>query len=351
MDGTHWPSEICRAIPRDSSVGWCCETIVGRVRHGRGLARRLRGASPMPAIARTRTVWSTFATTILIAAFTGCGSSGGTVTDTDGASGGGDDAGGRADWAAGDAPAQGQCANDEIFCRACNGGAYCAHVCPNLFTCPVLADGGDSDAAGADSGACAAGQVPCLDCSGGLFCVVGSCPLASCPVRDAGIDAPALVDGSGDVRSDSNPIAPDGGAGAPCRNRSDCQQLYSCAGPVPFSCTCPSGSCMADTDCARDGGTFICESFCGGACTKQCVVGCTDATCPEGTHCGTSHRCESKPCTSAADCPAQFDCISGVAGSVCLRRACQIDSDCATGGYCVDRSCSTQLGMCLAQSG
>jgi hypothetical protein len=50
------------------------------------------------------------------------------------------------------------------------------------------------------------------------------------------------------------------------------------------------------------------------------------------------------PKSCAAGCPALFACDA--AASVCVRRACKIDSDCRPNGVCVDLHCHATLGQC-----
>jgi hypothetical protein len=255
------------------------------------------------------TAWWTAACAALIAAC-GSGASTPTMADADGSTG---------------------CAAGETYCTGCGGGGFCSHGCPG-FQCPAVAgDGGAVGDAGLEGGACpSSAPVPCLDCAGGTFCVATACPLTTCPAPEAGSDAAAIGDGA---------------LGAPCRTSSDCSVATGnyCLGPVPPSCSCGNGSCTSDLQCAPDGGNRICQSFCGGACIQMCVPGCTDASCGEGTRCGVSHRCESKPCAGASDCPAQFDCVQ----SYCERRSCQQDGQCP-GGYCVTGTCSSTIGVCQA---
>jgi hypothetical protein len=154
----------------------------------------------------------------------------------------------------------------------------------------------------------------------------------------------------------ANSAGAGGGVGSPCHSDGDCPvasgfpgNLYcsppgasqgcgACPGIIP-----PMTGCRSDADCRLDGGTKICERFCGGACPMgSCVAGCTDETvCPTGMACGTAGRCQASACSVSADCPQDFDCLN----SGCFRRPCKSDAECD--GYCVVGACYSMLGACV----
>lgn len=142
----------------------------------------------------------------------------------------------------------------------------------------------------------------------------------------------------------------DGGTGlAPgqCRSMSDCAPVHEACVPPTGWMGCggpacpPLTPCTGDADCAAQGATFICVVFpcCNGV--QACTQGCTsDAVCAMGETCASNHRCVPTACTSAGDCPVDFDCES----SACQRRACASDAACS--GYCVLGSCYQTPGTC-----
>lgn len=106
----------------------------------------------------------------------------------------------------------------------------------------------------------------------------------------------------------------------------------------------PSELCRTDSDCSALGSTYICASsptLCLCSSETVCMKGCSaDTECSEGQRCGTSHRCESRACTTASDCPTDFRCDGGQ----CLRKSCTTSRDCS--GYCVGSSCYSTPGTC-----
>lgn len=268
------------------------------------------------------------------------------------------------------------CGAAEVYCTACDGGGFCSQQCPRL-ACPLADDAGAAEAGAAEAGADATvdasrsegGVCPasapayCLDCNGGGFCVSGSCPATTCPVRDSGASPPP--DGSTGCRTNNDcapsfqpcngpgvvslpyppPATPVIVGGAPACDADVHCDLYRSA-PFCKSSVC-SAACNSDSDCAPDAGYPICVTVSrpNSAPTNGCDPGCSGGGggyCPEGSTCGSSHRCVAIACSVATDCPAQFDCVQ----STCTRRACQKDGDCSLGGYCVQGLCSMRLGTC-----
>lgn len=133
---------------------------------------------------------------------------------------------------------------------------------------------------------------------------------------------------------------------ANCTMEKPCEEpgLY-CGLPGPQKQQCgtrPRDLCRTDADCRTRGPDFICKSghgLCGG---RGCAPGCKkDADCAVYQRCQLStHRCVTKPCTSAKDCPDNFRCGQGK----CRRKRCAKSSECE--GYCVHKGCYPQPGVC-----
>lgn len=160
------------------------------------------------------------------------------------------------------------------------------------------------------------------------------------------------------------------GGGTTCRSQADCASLGYCAAPGgPYLTGASLGvTCTSDDSCSADAGVPPCN---GGACVCQstqysprpqpgmqaagfCMAPCAaDADCAaaalaplygDGTGfvCGTGGHCVPKSCTTATECPTDFDC----AANQCVRRSCTIDGDCAPGNACVDGACYPSAGTC-----
>jgi hypothetical protein len=139
-----------------------------------------------------------------------------------------------------------------------------------------------------------------------------------------------------------------------CRTNGDCLGDTSCVAPGPIcsgACAIPPFSCSSDADCLGAGDGYICGNLpcsCVGVTQNFCVLGCSSTNpCPEGETCGGDHHCSPQVCGPSAPCPKGFGC-SGGAASTCARMACQTDTDCADGSFCVDGMCYAGLGECRA---
>lgn len=139
-----------------------------------------------------------------------------------------------------------------------------------------------------------------------------------------------------------------GNEGDPCTIEKPCKgqgRLYYCRLPGPRAVQCgtrPRDLCRTDADCSSQGPAFICKmghGLCGG---RGCAPGCKkDADCAEYETCRLStHRCETKTCSSAKDCPDNFKCVQGK----CDRKRCTKSSECE--GYCVHKGCYPHPGVC-----
>jgi hypothetical protein len=225
-----------------------------------------------------------------------------------------------------------QCPAGMSFCNPCGKAGLCTASACSSFRC-LAPDGGSEG--GVDG--CGAGESACVGCDGAMFCSAGPCPGLFCSPRDGGPDA-----------------ALDGAAG--CRKQADCASPAQCSSPVaalpapslPLPNLGGSSGCDADVDCAPDGGNRVCSAICGGNCSNVCESGCADGAfaCPAGSTCAASHRCEPAACSSAAPCPALFDCTQGT----CTRRTCSTDGDCGS-AYCVLGQCASTLGLCVDPAG
>jgi hypothetical protein len=163
------------------------------------------------------------------------------------------------------------------------------------------------------------------------------------------------VDASPEASSDDGPT---GDAGPiECRSNSDCSNPscylkgYYCQGPYyAVTCACPGivamSACTMDSQC--DGGSvcredrsvhdcLISEGLDGGA--TICAAPCTsDSECAPTDRCEDHGHCVPRTC---AECPSYFSCAIGA----CVIPSCSRDSDCP-GGYCVNGSCGSALGVC-----
>jgi hypothetical protein len=152
---------------------------------------------------------------------------------------------------------------------------------------------------------------------------------------------------SGGVTSSSSSSSGNGMLGPnQCRTADDCatgmgQFCLSPDEPPPCgTCYQPILPCENDDQCLNQGVSMICERApCG--CSAECRTGCMgDAECPAGESCGAGGRCLPKTCSSAANCPTNFDCSN----NQCMRRTCANDAVCD--GYCVKERCYETPGAC-----
>jgi len=136
-----------------------------------------------------------------------------------------------------------------------------------------------------------------------------------------------------------------------CSLTADCtQQFEFCLPPGGFlgcgTCNGEPETCTTDAECKPMGATLICQQrTCACDSQRDCVAGCTaDADCADGQSCDvTTNRCGQTPCTTAAECPADFTCTA----NACIRKGCIDASDCDA--FCVEGSCYQSAGECRAQ--
>jgi hypothetical protein len=164
-------------------------------------------------------------------------------------------------------------------------------------------------------------------------------------MRGLSFPAAALVLGAATCSS-SKALCP-GGQASCCHSTDDCDSASVCFPPAGFGCDpAPplpgTATCLADSDCT--GAAEVClQVACDPTRGKTCVPACTDdASCGEGETCASTGHCVAQAC--AAGCPPLFVCDA--ATSVCLREACDRDSDCGGAGVCVDQQCHASLGQC-----
>jgi hypothetical protein len=239
-------------------------------------------------------------------------------------------------------------------------------ACPNCSVCSSL-----GESACKQNGQCRADY--CQECSCTptfVGCVAVGAPPSACP--GLGCDPPpcscaGLDEKSCQAQSACTPNYCVGCNGAQifsgctaglepppvCNNACNCHSSSDCAGAI---CVVPGGSqcggvCRAPQSCTVDGDCTsgnVCELVacsCSGG--KGCVPACTTTGCAVGESCGNDGHCTAIACSSAAQCPAFFDCVflKGMS-SHCERRACTSDGACGNGGYCVDGGCYSALGSC-----
>jgi hypothetical protein len=149
------------------------------------------------------------------------------------------------------------------------------------------------------------------------------------------------------------------GCNSTCSSSSQCTGGNGCApGGVNRTCGGPSSCvgnvpCNADSDCADSGVGPFCQPVrcpCGayaGLCGVACDSPANTIGCPAG-HVGQA--CQGGRCISAcatdSDCIANYSCDA--VSHTCQAKPCETDSDC--NGYCVDKQCASQPGMCVPGS-
>ncbi len=101
-----------------------------------------------------------------------------------------------------------------------------------------------------------------------------------------------------------------------------------------------SGECRINSDC--HGPCLHCATPYSAACSGGHCNPCSEKSCGPGQSC-TNGTCVQNPCGVQPDCPRNFfTCAS----SVCTRKSCIMDVDCAEGGFCVNGACFDQIGHC-----
>lgn len=137
-----------------------------------------------------------------------------------------------------------------------------------------------------------------------------------------------------------------------CHTQDDCPEPGAGLGVVctaqQFSGTCfQPPLCEGDADCKPLAPKKICHKHAGGE-TGTCDRACTEMpeVCGDGFVCdaGSGH-CQPgtpPPCQDTSDCPEHQQCKKGT----CKPQACTCDTECAGGGYCVRKQCSTTPGFC-----
>jgi hypothetical protein len=153
-------------------------------------------------------------------------------------------------------------------------------------------------------------------------------------------------DARADRRSDAGP-------GSACWSQADCMasnlSFLTCVAPGETTgcgaCMTPAQTCVADSECAAQGATSICEvAVCACAGQKVCTPGCETRGCATWQTCGSDHRCAPKACSPGdSTCPADFAC--GSAGG-CARKSCTSDDECSVA--CVKGRCYDAAGVCRA---
>lgn len=219
---------------------------------------------------------------------------------------------------------------------------------------------GDDDSADAEWGppdCCVLDDAPpacagldALRCRNTAGCIPAFCPGCACD--------PAYLGCFGPGSPPPQCPALDCPTPACCHTDVECSAT-SCVGPGESAgcgaCNPAPSECTTDAECQAPAGAnagvgqvAICEPItcsCGGA--RHCVPGCFGPeTCGVGQTCDVpTGRCQPMGCSTAdpvAPCPPDFDCIA----DACARRACTSDFDCD--GFCVEGTCQSSLGQCLA---
>lgn len=207
------------------------------------------------------------------------------------------------------------------------------------FHLPALSDAGAascSDGGTGPLGICASCEDACnasTDCDASLSCLRGANGCLSC--------SPEIVDAGPTCQS------------APCRMDSDCcgpgQGCIApgeilCGGPA---CPPPTNECGPQNPCGVGQQCVNEDACCTGAnASFHCVTACTAASCSAGEVCNADAGCVPALCTEGFKCPADATCNPDAGDEHgCVLTSCAGDPDCP-GGFCVDGSCQSQLGVC-----
>jgi hypothetical protein len=136
-----------------------------------------------------------------------------------------------------------------------------------------------------------------------------------------------------------------------CSDDSRCGRPTVCLPPGQTSCgVCDNSpsTCVSDATCNPQMTGNVClprPCACTGA--SDCQPGCgTTNPCERGRICNpTTLRCEDFRCSTMLPCPSGMDCISGIAGNLCIAKSCTDDATCGD-VFCVAGRCSDTLGQC-----
>jgi hypothetical protein len=165
---------------------------------------------------------------------------------------------------------------------------------------------------------------------------------------DGGSDAASTDGGNGDGGGGDGATGGDGAFGAPCHNDADCNQSFEYCRRVEDP-QCPGAAhslCMTDGDCADAGmpnTVCVVDACMNSQCQPKCMTT-SDCPMPASQACQpvTGH-CDAKACGTTNDCPANFACPMGT----CTPATCTMDSQCL--GACVDKVCSSAIGVCTGR--
>ena len=151
-----------------------------------------------------------------------------------------------------------------------------------------------------------------------------------------------------------------GGENAACHRASDCGSGLGCVGPDDFlGCgRAPMEECATSADC---GSGQVCDVV-ADSCSRtgfgsRCDLPCTQVSCGTGFACNASGACEPVRCDQGVACAAWEVCDpAGAAGTGaaytetagCATVACSSDHDCPAGEACVNGTCQTGAGTCMA---
>lgn len=226
------------------------------------------------------------------------------------------------------------CGTLEVFDEepAALEGFYCrrsASSCEGF--CAPGAPGAGTDGAPCDADA-ECGSLLCIDPGDGARRCLPPCRAGEgeCPVDEICV-ARATACGA---CVDASIVIGTRGLGEPCRNDDECSDATGCiddacsracdeASPCPEGYRCDASVCLRGTP---------------GATGDPCADGpdCADATfcATQGDRGWCSHLCEID-----ADCPAEMECTSTPAGSICTPEGALLGESCAEGELCVDGMC------------
>jgi hypothetical protein len=156
------------------------------------------------------------------------------------------------------------------------------------------------------------------------------------------------------------------GGGSPVDGPQTCHTNADCTSPFDFECVggsvtlgCgavmpPQYPCNVDPDCQLIDGAappkpMVCGQPAGCVDGQGCIPACqSDSDCGGEIVCRSGH-CVARPCQVDSDCPSigitDFVCAGTSGSQACALKGCASDSDCH-GGFCVNHTCTSQLGVC-----